>query len=99
MKLLLPCVKSCRSRAEVAVFQSLIVSLETDFTDFAVRFSRTSNEMAPSAKKARTSAAPTATSTGSHSKIDATHAEHLARHLADLYKCGRFTDLQVRHRN
>jgi hypothetical protein len=55
--------------------------------------------MAPSAKKARTSAAPTAASTGSHSNIDATHAEHLARHLADLYKCGRFTDLQVRHRN
>jgi hypothetical protein len=56
--------------------------------------------MAPSAKKARTSAAPTAASTGSHSNIDATHAVHLARHLADLYKCGRFTDLQVRrHRN
>jgi hypothetical protein len=55
--------------------------------------------MAPSAKKARTSAAPTAASTGSHSKIDATHAVHLAHHLADLYKCGRFTDLQVRHRN
>jgi hypothetical protein len=55
--------------------------------------------MAPSTKKSRTREAPTATSTGSHSKIDATHAKHLAHHLADLYKCGRFTDLQVRHRN
>ena len=56
--------------------------------------------MAPSAKKSRTSEAPTAASTGSHSKIDATtHAEHLAHHLADLYKRGRFTDLQVRHRD
>jgi hypothetical protein len=55
--------------------------------------------MAPSAKKARTSAAPTAASTGSHSKIDATRAVHLARHLADLYKRGRCTDLQVRHRS
>jgi len=55
--------------------------------------------MAPSAKKARTSAAPTPASTGSHSKVDATHPVHLAHHLADLYKRGRFTDLQVRHRN
>jgi hypothetical protein len=53
----------------------------------------------PSAKNARSGAAPTAASTGSHSKIDATHAEHLAHHLADLYKFGRFTDLQVRHRS
>jgi hypothetical protein len=52
-----------------------------------------------SAKKARTSAAPSAASTGSYVSIDETHAVHLARHLADLYKCGRFTDLQVRHRN
>jgi hypothetical protein len=45
----------------------------------------------------RTSAAPSAASTGSYVNIDETHAVHLARHLADLYERGRFTDLRVRH--
>ena len=54
--------------------------------------------MEHSAKKARTSAAPSAASTGSYANIDETHAVHLARHLADLYERSRFTDLRVRHR-
>ncbi len=54
--------------------------------------------MEHSAKKARTSAAPSAASTGSYVNIDETHAVHLARHLADLYERSRFTDLRVRHR-
>ena len=53
--------------------------------------------MEHSAKKARTSAAPSA-STGSYANIDETHAVHLARHLADLYERSRFTDLRVRRR-
>ena len=53
--------------------------------------------MEHSAKKARTSAAPSAASTGSYVNVDETHAAHLARHLADLYDRGRFTDLRVRH--
>jgi hypothetical protein len=52
--------------------------------------------MEHSAKKARTSAAPSAASTGSYVNIDETHAVHLARHLADLYERSRFTDLRVR---
>ncbi len=54
--------------------------------------------MEHSAKKARTSAAPSAASTGSYVNIDETHAVHLARHLADLYERSRFTDLRVRRR-
>ena len=54
--------------------------------------------MEHSAKKARTSAAPSAVSTGSYVSIDEMHAVHLARHLADLYERSRFTDLRVRHR-
>jgi hypothetical protein len=54
--------------------------------------------MEHSAKKARTSAAPSAASTGSYVDIDETHAVHLARHLADLYERSRFTDLRVRRR-
>jgi hypothetical protein len=53
--------------------------------------------MAPPTKKARTSAASSAKCAGSSDNIDQTHAVHLARHLSDLYKCGRFTDLKVRH--
>ena len=55
-------------------------------------------KMEHSAKKARTSAAPSAASTGSYVNIDDTHAVHLARHLADLYERSRFTDLRVRHK-
>ena len=54
--------------------------------------------MEHSAKKARTSAAPSAASPGSYVNIDETHAVHLARHLADLYERSRFTDLRVRRR-
>ena len=52
--------------------------------------------MEHSAKKARTSAASSAASTGSYVDVDETHAVHLARHLADLYERSRFTDLRVR---
>ncbi len=55
-------------------------------------------KMEHSAKKARTSAAPSAASTGSYVDVDETHAVHLARHLADLYERSRFTDLRVRRR-
>jgi hypothetical protein len=54
--------------------------------------------MQHSAKKARTSAASSAVSTGSYVDIDETHAVHLARHLTDLYERSRFTDLRVRPR-
>ena len=54
--------------------------------------------MEHSSKKARTSAAPSAASTGSYVNIDEMHAVHLARHLADLYERSRFTDLRVRRR-
>ncbi len=54
--------------------------------------------MEHTAKKARTSAAPSAVSIGSYVDVDEMHAVHLARHLADLYERSRFTDLRVRRR-
>ena len=59
---------------------------------------RLRQKMEHSTKKARTSAVFSAASTGSYVNIDETHAVHLARHFADLYERGRFTDLRVRHR-